>query len=136
MQLASDHMVVKYDNGSEEVLNREGMLIKARIYENMISEFEHYHPDASDDYYRTLGFLANRGRFDAELPERSVSNLLENYQTHSGEQITIDHPGLILLGDVDKWGPELRQYFPETALNLDFGQGKEILILIGNLHKI
>lgn len=121
-ELTSDRMVVEYDNGTTEVLDRERMQIKARIYENMIFEYEDYHPDTSDDYYRTLGFLASHSRFDAELPRQSVSNFLENYQIHSGEQITSDHPGIDLLGDVDKWGPELRIYFSVTNLNLRFGQ--------------
>jgi len=73
-ELGSDHMVVKYDDGTEEVLNREDMQIKARIYNNMISEFKDHHPDTSDDYYRTLGFLASNSRFNAELPAESVSN--------------------------------------------------------------
>lgn len=125
-ELDSEHMKVEYDDGTIEVLDREGMQIKARIYANMKSEYEDNHPDTSDDYYRTLGFLAQQSRFDAELPEQSVSNFLENYQTHSEEQITSDHPGIDLLGDVDKWGPELRIYFPVTDLNLRFGQDVQI----------
>lgn len=125
-EIASDHMKVEYDDGIIEVLDRESMQIKARIYENMISEYEDLHPEASDDYYRTLGFLEVHGRFDAELPERSVSNFLENYQTHSGEHVTIDHEGIVLLGDVDKWGPELRIYFPETDLAINLGYEAEI----------
>lgn len=121
-ELASDHMEVEYDDGTAEVFDRESMQIKARIYENMRSEFEDHHPDTSDDYYRTLGFLASNSRFDAELPAQSVSNFLENYQVHSGQQITSEHTGINLLGDVDKWGPELRIYFPVTDLNLRFGQ--------------
>jgi len=121
-ELASNYMKVEYDDGTEEVMDRESMLIKARIYENMISEYKDIHPDTSNDYYKTLGYLARRSRFDAELPGHSVSNFLENYQTHSGQQITDEHPGIDLLGDVDKWGPELRIYFPVTDLNLRFGQ--------------
>ncbi len=125
-EIGVNYMKVRYDDGKIETLDKEGILIKARIYENMISEYEDFHPEASDDYYRSLGFLASHARFDAELPSKSVSNFLKNYKTHSGEDITIEHDGIILLGDVDKWGPELRIYFPETDLVLDLGEGVEI----------
>jgi len=126
IELASDRMVVEYEDGRREIFNRESMQTKARIYANMITDFNNNHPDATDNNYRTLGYLANHSRFDAELPEQSVSNFLSNYQAHSGEQITTDHPGIIELGYVDKWGPELRIYFPETELELDFGHGIQI----------
>jgi len=126
IELTENSMKIEYDDGTEEILNKERAEIKARIHKNIISEYSYYHPEASEEYFKTLGFLSNNGKFEAEIPKRSITNFLDNYEIHSGERVTPDTDGIIILGDVDKWGPELRIYFPNPNFNFYLGQNIEI----------
>ncbi len=119
-------MVIRYDDGTEEDVGPESMIIKARIYDNILSEFRVNHPITSDDYFWSLGFLAGHARFEAELPNRVVDQFLEQYSRLSGEKTSITHSSVISLGDVDKWGPELRIYFPTPPREVDFGPEIEV----------
>jgi hypothetical protein len=126
ISMSADGMVVRYDDGTQEKVGLESLKIKARIYDNILSEFQVNHPSASDDYFRSLGYLARRARFDAELPDRVVDHFLEQYRLLSGVAASTAHSSVISLGDVDKWGPELRIYFPTPPRKLDFGPDIEV----------
>jgi hypothetical protein len=126
ISMSAEGMVVQYDDGTQEKVGLESMQIKVRIYDNILSEFRVNHPVTSDDYFRSLGFLATHARFEAELPNRVVDQFLEQYRRLSGEATSTAHPSVISLGDVDKWGPELRIYFPTPSWKLDFGPDIDI----------
>lgn len=121
ISMSAEGMVVRYDDGTQEKVGVESLKIKARIYDNILSDFRVNHPVATDDYFRTLGFLARHARFEAELPNRVVDQFLEQYHRLSGVATSTAHPSVMSLGDVDKWGPELRMYFPTPPRELDLG---------------
>lgn len=56
------------------------------------------------------------------------------YEKLTGIQIFTNHTGISSLGDVDKWGGELRIYFPVTNKEIDLGEG--ITIRDGQTDKI
>ena len=119
-------MVVQFDDGKQEQISIQSMEIKGRIHNNILAEYCVSHPVTSDEYFWTLGYLSDRARFDAELPNHVVTNFLAHYVNWSGEKVTTEHPNVMLLGDVDKYGAELRIYFPNPPKDLDFGPGIEI----------
>lgn len=123
LQMDKSGMTIKYDDGTVKKLGIESVKIKARIYENMLAEYKFKHLSESEQYFWTLGYLSVKGRFEAELPNKAVSNFLSQYQKLTGEQITANHTGISSLGDVDKWGPELRIYFPVTDQDIILGEG-------------
>jgi len=125
-EFRDNRMKIEYDDGTEGVLDKEGIEIKERIHENILDEFSNYHPEASDSYFKTLGFLSKHGRFDAEIPQESSCNFFDNYEIYSEERVNSDTDGVIILGDVDKWGPELRIYFPTPNFNFFIGKNIEI----------
>ncbi len=114
-------MKIKYDDGTVKVIGIESVATKARIYQNIIAEFKSKHLSDTDAYYWTLGFFAKNARFIAELPANSVTGFLNQYTELTGEKITANHTGITTLGDVDKWGKELRIYFPDTDKKIDLG---------------
>lgn len=126
VEMSGQGMTVRYDDGSTERIGRDSMDIKARIYANILSEFKIAHPVTTDEYFWTLGFLAAHGRFDAELPNQVVDRFLQQYRHLSGEATSIEHPNVMRLGEVDKWGPELRIYFPDPPQKVDLGPGVEV----------
>lgn len=69
-------MTVKYDDGTVQKIGIESVRIKARIYENMLSEYKFKHLSDSDKYFWTLGYFSMNGRFDADLPNKAVSSFL------------------------------------------------------------
>lgn len=123
LEMNSKEMTVKYDDGTVQKIGIESIKIKARIYENMLAEYKFKHLSNSDKYFWTLGYLSSNGRFDAELPNKAVSNFLSQYQKLTDSQVSSSHAGISSLGDVDKWGPELRIYFPVTHKEIDLGEG-------------
>lgn len=123
LEISQQGMKIQYDDGTIENLGADSVQVKARIYVNILAEYRRYHPIASPTYFETLGFLSRHGRFEAELPSKSVANFLNSYQNLTGQRIGTNHTGLFLLGEGDKWGPELRIYFPETTHTLEFGTG-------------
>lgn len=126
IDMSATGMVVRYEDGTQERIGSESMAIKARIYYNMLAEFRVNHPILTDDYFWSIGFLAGNSRFEAELPNQVVAPFLDQYSRLSGENLVADHPLVISLGEVDKWGPELRIYFPTPPRDLDFGPGIEV----------
>lgn len=126
ISISNNGMTIRYDDGTQTSIGRESMEIKGRIHNNILSEFRVNHPLSTDDYFWSLGFLAANARFDAELPNHVVENFLGHYHRWSGERTSIDHPNVMLLGDVDKYGAELRIYFPLPTRQLDLGPDIEV----------
>lgn len=121
-ELNGNGMTIEYDDGEVQTLNANSMAMKARIYNNIMAEYRRNHPSASEPYFETLGFLAAHSRFDAELPPQSTANFLSQYQALTGERASSGHPGIAMLASgSDKWGSELRVYFPTPPFELDFG---------------
>jgi hypothetical protein len=123
LEMNATGMTVKYDDGTKQKIGIESVKIKARIYENILAEYKFKHLSDTNDYFWTLGYLSMNGRFDAELPNKAVSSFLNQYKNLTGSQISTSHTGISSLGDVDKWGPELRIYFPVTDKKIDLGEG-------------
>lgn len=73
-----------------------------------------------------LGYLAKNSRFDAEVPGPSLKSFRKNYETNAGKGVVVNDNDIITLGDVNKWGPELRIYFPEPSFDLEFGPTVDI----------
>jgi hypothetical protein len=119
-------MMVKYDDDKTDKLDLKRMQTKATIYNNIQSEYRRNHPATTNEYFESLGFLSMHGRFEAELPSKSVSNFLDHYRILTGHRASNTHTGISLLGDVDKWGPELRIYFPATRFTVDLGPGIDV----------
>jgi hypothetical protein len=126
LEMTDTGIRVRYDDGTTETLNHERVQIKARIFTNIIGEYSRHHPVSSETYFETLGYLSRNGRLEAEVPAKSVLNFLNSYQNLTGQRIGTNHTALFLLGEGDKWGPELRIYFPDSTQPLDFGSGVQV----------
>lgn len=122
LEMNPNGMKVKYDNGTVEILKLSSVRIKARIHQNIQAEYKFNHLSDTDAYFWTLGFLSAKGRFDAEIPKKAMSNFISNYNKLTGENINQSSEGITSLGEVDKWGAELRIYFPETNSKIDLGE--------------
>ena len=84
VDMSAQSMTVKYDDGTVEKLGSDSIRIKARIYDNMLSEFRISHPLTTDEYFWSLGYLAGHSRFEAELPNQAINSFLEQYRRLSG----------------------------------------------------
>lgn len=126
LEITDKNIRIRYDDNTTAILDAKSVGIKARIYTNIINEYSRNHPSQTASYFETLGYLSLHARFEAELPGKSVHNFLNDYQTLSEERIDINHPGIFILGEGDKWGAELRVYFPETSHSLEFGPGVQV----------
>ena len=123
VEITDRNIRIRYDDNTTETLDAKSIEIKARIFTNIINEYGHRHPTQTATYFETLGYLSRYARFEAELPEHAVASFLNNYESLTGQRIGNNHPGVFLLGEGDKWGAELRVYFPETKQPLEFGPG-------------
>lgn len=52
---------------------------------------------------------------EAEANKDKMNSFIEKYNDKYGKQINISSEGICLLGNVDKWGVELRIYFNSTS---------------------
>ena len=121
LEMNNDGMKIKYEDGTIEKINLSSVQMKAHIYNNILAEYRFTHLAETDNYFWTLGFLSVNGRFDAEIPNKAMQNFLDQYKQLTGERISSNHVGISSLGEVDKWGPELRIYFPVTEKTIDLG---------------
>ncbi|MGI8786969.1 MAG: hypothetical protein ACR2HG_04310 [Pyrinomonadaceae bacterium] len=121
LDMSDNGMKIKYDDGTIETLNSASIKLKANIYNNILAEYRFTHLSDTDAYFWTLGFLSVNGRFDAEIPNKAMQNFLDQYKQLTGERVSSNHAGISSLGEVDKWGPELRIYFPITDKTIDLG---------------
>jgi hypothetical protein len=126
LELSDNGMKIRYDDGTTETLDADRVQIKARIYTNILGEYRRLHPITTEAYFETLGYLSRHGRFEGEFPPKSVGNFLIGYERLTGERVNETHKGIFLLGDGDKWGAELRIYFPDTQHKLEFDPGVEV----------
>lgn len=134
LEMNKSGMKIKYDDGKVTTVDLSSIEIKARIYQNILAEYRFKHLNDTVDYFWTLGFLSINSRFEAEIPNKVVSNFLEQYKRLTGEKISSNHTGLSSLGDVDKWGPELRIYFPDTYKKFDLGS--DVIVREGQMANI
>jgi hypothetical protein len=119
-------MTIRYADGKEETAD---VAIKARIYQNILSEQTSLHPHQSEGYFETLAFLAKSAEFQAEVPPQSQANFEEKYFMLTGARPQVGRDGYFPISIVttyDKWGPELRIYFPDSGRRLEFPSGVDV----------
>ena len=69
-------------------------------------------------YKDFLKYLSNSGQaifIEAEARKDKMDKFIEKYNNSYGKQIGLNSEGICLLGDVDKWGVELRLYFNDAS---------------------
>lgn len=120
-KIDSNGMQITYENGEAEFVDASRFDIKARIHQNIHSEYTRKHQSTNDAYFRTLGFLARHSRFKAELPEHTVKGFTGNYEQLTGELFPATHEDIRYEYNPDIWGPGLRIIFQEPNFELDFG---------------
>jgi len=106
-----------------------------RIVENIAREEAEVTPYSVDNdernvrYFKTLGYLANRGFIEAIIPPKAKPGFDRYFRSIKGRNPYSDEKGYYVHHDpgVDKWGTEMRltfkipSEFPEYEL--DFGDG-------------
>jgi hypothetical protein len=126
VEIEGRQITIQYANGTRAVGDIE---IKARIYGNILAEQRFLHPLQTDGYFRFLGFLARHSEFNAEVPPQSQANFEEHYLLLTGTR-PIPHSNgyfpISIQTTRDKWGPELRIYFPEPGPGFDLPPQIEI----------
>ena len=113
LEIKGDKVRIRYDTGREMLAD---IAMKARIYGNLLREGQLLHPHQSPAYFRTLAFLARSGEFHAEVPQKSRDAFEENYRNITGHRPILHKDKYFpieVVKDYDKWGPELRIYFPD-----------------------
>lgn len=124
--IKGDLLKIKYDDGKEA---EGGIEIKARIFKNILNEHRHFHPIQSQGYFFFLGYLAAHAELHAEVPPQSQPGFEENYLMLVGvrPKLHVDNYFPIhIVTTWDKWGPELRIYFPEVKHNVDLPPGVDL----------
>jgi hypothetical protein len=119
-RLEASKMTIRYADGKEETADTA---IKARIYQNILSEQTSLHPYQSEEYFATLAVLAKTAEFQAEVPPQAQANFDERYFMLAGLRPQVGRDGYFPISirtTYDKWGPELRIYFPHRGPRLEF----------------
>lgn len=117
LAVAGDKITIRYEDGEEAVVPID---IKARIYANMIGEDRVRHPHQSTKYFRTLGFLSRHADFHAEVIPRLQGTFEHRYELIARRVPERNRYGYYTLQkDADKWGMELRLYYP-ARVGLEF----------------
>lgn len=145
LDIGPEGMLIRYDDGKEQSIS--DLTVQERIVRNVKLEAEDITPYALQDarnapYFRSLGFLAGRARFEAIVPQRAQEGFEEQYERVKGKRPL---PGLNMYyvhsdPRTDKWGCELRISFeaePEDMTGVDFGP--EVNVVGGvtpNEHRI
>ena len=112
LAIDGNRITIRYDTGR---IATSPIALKARIYQNMLADERVRHPYQSPGFFSTLGFLARRSEFHAEVPPQSRGNFEERYRMIVGRLPTPHIDGYFPIAvetPRDKWGPELRIYFP------------------------
>jgi hypothetical protein len=126
MRLTESTVTYRYENGKEQT----GLIAdKARIYRNMLGEDRHLYPFQSEGFFRAIGIFAAHADFQAEVPPQSQRGFEENYYTLTGVRPIPHNDGyypIEVATSRDKWGPELRIYFPDRSDPLELPPGVEI----------
>ena len=125
-RLEGGKVAYRYDDGTEKISDVE---LKSRIYLNILTEQKSVHPYQSSQYFWGIGFLARRSEFQAEVPPQSREGFEENYLILTGTRPTPHDRGyypIHIRTTYDKWGPELRIYFPDKGHKIDLPAHAEI----------
>ena len=96
---------------------------------NILAEQKCAHPYQSAGYFEALGFLAKHADFQAEVPPQSQPHFEQNYSSLTGTHPVLHRDGYFpirIQTTYDKWGPELRIYFPDPGRGLDLPSDVEI----------
>jgi hypothetical protein len=124
--ISEGSITCRYDDGSEKTVDIE---TKTRIYKNILGEQRSLHPYQSPGYFRTLGFFARHADFQAEVPPQSQSSFEDRYAMLTGVHPELQRDGYypvdVQTGN-EKWGPELRIYFPDGLCKIDVPDGIEV----------
>jgi len=134
LEIRSDKMKVRYDDGTEQELSIE---VQAKIATNMALEAAQLAPYKSSEarnqqFFFSLGFLAAQAtNLEAFVPEHALNGFISNYMLAKEQKPMTNQPGLYIhKPKVDKWGCELRVTFLATQEEvdlLDFGPGVNIV---------
>lgn len=69
-----------------------------------------------DEYFRTLGYLAKHGKMEAEVPEKDTIRFERNFERIKAERPSVGNHYRILIDKTNKFGPQIRIFFPESNL--------------------
>ena len=125
LEIKGDKIRIRHEKSREVMAD---IKVKARIYENILGETRALHPHQSAAYFRTLGFLARRGEFHAEIPPKSQAPFEEKYRNMTGYRPVLHKDKYFpvdAVRDYDKWGLELRIYLPDRN-DLEFPPDVEL----------
>ena len=118
LQIEPQRIFIKYDDGSEEWADKK---ISERIARNIILEDVSKIPPGintaeTSDFFWTIGALAAKGDFQAEIPPQSWLGFWNDYTRITGIPASPSATGIsrITHGGQNKWGCELRIYFPSS----------------------
>jgi hypothetical protein len=113
-------LVARYDDGTEARLNPE---MQRGIIGNIAKDEARVTPYPAGDarqqgWARTIGILAASARLEAEVPPKSAEGFQRAYAESTGDNSVWQSPTVYLLEEgVDKWGSELRIYFPKSIVD-------------------
>src|SRR6266550_4211630 len=116
LAIDSGNLVIRYDSGEEARVDAKTL---ARIATNIEREEQRIFPNGlpagrEADFAWTLGVFAGHGELHAEVPPQSQEGFLQSYQQVCGNQPAEGYFP-ISFGGENKWGSELRIYYPESA---------------------
>lgn len=126
IRIDGGRLIYQYDDGVELAA---GVEIKARIFQNILAERRGAHPYQSKEYFWSIGYLSRHGDFQAEVPPQSQPNFEHHYYLVTGVRPQLHKDGYYPIQVQDpneKWGPELRIYFPDPLKQIDLPAGVEL----------
>jgi hypothetical protein len=126
LSIEQGKMRIRYDDGTEQTGDIQ---VKATIYQNILGEQRNLHPYQSAAYFESLGSLARYGDFQAEVPDQAQHGFEGQYAIFTNGIPTLGVGGYYPVRTVtrdDKWGPELRIYFPDRLQPMELPPGIEI----------
>ena len=126
LKIAGDVMTIQYADGSQR---DDNVQIKSRTYRNILIEQRAQHPLLSDGYFFTVGFLAIKSEFNAEVPPQSQQGFEERYFLSAGTRPALHRDGYFPIQietTWDKWGSELRIYCPANHPPLELPPDVEL----------
>ena len=79
----------------------------------------------NEEFYNFLVSSKQRIFIDAEGREDKIKAFIQKYNSKYNESISVGDYGICLLGDVDKWGIELRIYFNNISNIPSYWDGRK-----------
>ena len=115
LEIMGNEIKVQYDNNEE--VKKLSIELQARIIKNITFEEESVSPYENEtknrQYFKTLGYISNKGRIEADVPPKSATGFENNYHRIKGVKPKKSSGYYIHHNvDVDKWGVEMRLTFP------------------------